>query len=139
MGKAPTADVLYPINLLGYYGRLPTPPERPKMININGRDIETDAEGYLASLDDWNEDVATCLAERDQLALGDEHWQVLRWIRDYYAEYGTAPNLRVMSKLIGDSLGERFADKKYLFDLFPYGPAKQAARYAGMPKPTGCV
>jgi len=64
---------------------------------------------------------------------------VVRWIRDYYAENGTAPNLRVMSKLIGDSLGEQFGDKKYLFDLFPYGPAKQAARYAGMPKPTGCV
>ena len=44
-----------------------------------------------------------------------------------------------MSKLIGGSLGEQFGDKKYLFDLFPYGPAKQAGRYAGMPKPTGCV
>jgi TusE/DsrC/DsvC family sulfur relay protein len=79
------------------------------------------------------------LAERDELKLGDEHWQVLRWIRDYYAENGTAPNLRVMSKMIGGDLGEQFSDKKYLFDLFPYGPAKQAARYAGMPKPTGCV
>ena len=109
------------------------------MINVNGREIETDAEGYLASLDDWSEDVAKVLAERDELALGDEHWQVVRWIREYYAENGTAPNLRVMSKLIGGSLGEQFGDKKYLFDLFPYGPAKQAARYAGMPKPTGCV
>lgn len=109
------------------------------MINVNGRDIETDAEGYLQTLDDWSEDVATFLAERDELHLGDEHWQVLRWIRDYYAEYGTAPNLRVMSKMIGGDLGEQFSDKKYLFDLFPYGPAKQAARYAGMPKPTGCV
>ena len=49
------------------------------MINVNGREIETDAEGYLASLDDWSEDVAQCLAERDQLALADEHWQVVRW------------------------------------------------------------
>lgn len=109
------------------------------MINVNGREIETDAEGYLQTLDDWSEDVATYLAERDELNLGDEHWQVLRWIREYYAEYGTAPNLRIMAKTIGDSLGDQFADKKYLFDLFPYGPAKQAARYAGMPKPTGCV
>ncbi|MBI5901096.1 MAG: TusE/DsrC/DsvC family sulfur relay protein [Rhodocyclales bacterium] len=109
------------------------------MINVNGREIETDAEGYLQTLDDWSEDVASFLAERDELKLGDEHWQVLRWIRDYYSEYGTAPNLRVMSKMIGGDLGEQFSDKKYLFDLFPYGPAKQAARYAGMPKPTGCV
>ena len=126
-----------PTKLLKYYP--PTPKREKKMINVNGREIETDAEGYLASLDDWSEDVAQCLAERDQLALADEHWQVVRWIRDYYAENGTAPNLRVMSKLIGGSLGEQFGDKKYLFDLFPYGPAKQAARYAGMPKPTGCV
>lgn len=109
------------------------------MINVNGREIETDAEDYLQTLDDWSEDVASFLAERDELKLGDEHWQVLRWIRDYYSEYGTAPNLRVMSKMIGGDLGEQFSDKKYLFDLFPYGPAKQAARYAGMPKPTGCV
>lgn len=127
-----------PTKLLKYYPQ-PFWTERQKMINVNGREIETDAEGYLASLDDWSEDVAQCLAERDQLALADEHWQVVRWIREYYAENGTAPNLRVMSKLIGGALGEQFGDKKYLFDLFPYGPAKQAARYAGMPKPTGCV
>jgi len=109
------------------------------MININGKDIATDAEGYLANLEDWSEEVAETLSRQDDLQLTDRHWQVVRWIRDYYQENGTAPNLRVMQKKIGDDLGEEFADKKYLFDLFPYGPAKQAARYAGMPKPTGCV
>ena len=109
------------------------------MININGKDIETDAEGYLANLDDWSEDVANVLSAQDELQLGDRHWLVIRWIRDYYGENSTAPNLRVMTKQIGKDLGDEFADKKYLFDLFPYGPAKQAARYAGMPKPTGCV
>jgi tRNA 2-thiouridine synthesizing protein E len=109
------------------------------MINVNGREIETDAEGYLANLSDWSEEVAEFLARQDGLELNEKRWQVIRWIRDYYAENGTAPNLRVMTKLIGDALGEEFADKKFLFELFPYGPAKQAARYAGMPKPTGCV
>jgi tRNA 2-thiouridine synthesizing protein E len=109
------------------------------MINVNGKEIETDAEGFLANLDDWSEEVANVLSAQDQLALGDKHWQVINWIRDYYAENSTAPNLRVMTKHIGNDLGDEFSDKKYLFDLFPYGPAKQAARYAGMPKPTGCV
>jgi TusE/DsrC/DsvC family sulfur relay protein len=109
------------------------------MINVNGREIETDAEGYLANLSDWSEEVAEFLARQDGLELNEKRWQVIRWIRDYYAENGTAPNLRVMTKLISDALGEEFADKKFLFELFPYGPAKQAARYAGMPKPTGCV
>lgn len=109
------------------------------MINVNGRDIETDAQGYLANLDDWSEDVANYLSSQDQLALEEKHWQVINWIRDYYAETGTSPNLRLITKLLPNDLGEEYADKKYLFDLFPYGPAKQACRYAGMPKPTGCV
>lgn len=109
------------------------------MININGKEIATDAEGYLANLDEWSEDVAQVLSHQDELELTERHWQVLNWIRNYYQENGTAPNLRVMQKLIGGDLGTEFGDKKYLFDLFPYGPAKQAARYAGMPKPTGCV
>lgn len=109
------------------------------MIEVNGRQVETDAEGFLANLEDWSEDVAVVLSQQDQLELGDKHWLVINWIRNYYAEYGTAPNLRVMTKSIGNDLGEEYSEKKYLFDLFPYGPAKQAARYAGMPKPTGCV
>jgi tRNA 2-thiouridine synthesizing protein E len=109
------------------------------MIVINGKEIPTDAEGYLASLDDWSEDVARHLAEKDRLALTDEHWKILTVIREYYAEYGTAPNLRILQKVLKEQLGDGAADKKYLFTLFPYGPAKQGARYAGMPKPTGCV
>ncbi len=109
------------------------------MININGREIETDAEGYLANLEDWSEEVAEYLSKQDDLELTDRHWQLVNWIRNYYQEYGTAPNLRVMTKNIGGDLGDEWSDKKFLFDLFPYGPAKQAARYAGMPKPTGCV
>ena len=109
------------------------------MIEVNGKQIETDAEGFLANLDDWSEEVAVALSQQDSLELDENRWQVINWIRSYYAENGTAPNLRMMTKTIGNDLGEAYADKKYLFDLFPYGPAKQAARYAGMPKPTGCV
>jgi len=109
------------------------------MIEVNGKQIETDAEGFLANLEDWSEEVAVALSQQDQLELGDKHWLVINWIRNYYAEYGTSPNLRAITKTIGNDLGDEYSDKKYLFDLFPYGPAKQAGRYAGMPKPTGCV
>ncbi|HMM54413.1 MAG TPA: TusE/DsrC/DsvC family sulfur relay protein [Candidatus Desulfobacillus sp.] len=109
------------------------------MIVINDREIETDAEGYLASLDDWSEELASHLAQQDNLQLGEDHWTLINWIRAYYQENGTAPNLRVMMKLLKGDLGEEWADKNRLFELFPYGPAKQGARYAGMPKPTGCV
>jgi tRNA 2-thiouridine synthesizing protein E len=109
------------------------------MIVINDKEIGTDAEGYLADLDDWSEELAVLLSERDNLQLTERHWEIIQFIRGYYQEYRTAPNLRVLQKLLKEEFGEEKADKKYLFDLFPYGPAKQAARYAGMPKPTGCV
>lgn len=109
------------------------------MIVINGKEIGTDAEGYLANLEDWSEEIAQYLSEQDNLDLTDQHWEIINFMRSYYAENGTAPNLRVLQKLLKEELGEEKSDKKYLFDLFPYGPAKQAARYAGMPKPTGCV
>ena len=109
------------------------------MILINGREIGTDAEGYLADLNDWSEELAGFLAERDNFNLEEAHWEIIRFMRNYFAEHGMAPNLRILTKLLKAELGEEKADKKYLFDLFPYGPAKQAARYAGMPKPTGCV
>ncbi len=109
------------------------------MIVINGKEIGTDAEGYLADLDDWSEDLAIFLSERDDLHLTESHWEIINFIRRYYQENRTAPNLRILQKLLKEEFGDEKADKKYLFDLFPYGPAKQAARYAGMPKPTGCV
>jgi len=56
------------------------------MINVNGKEIETDAEGFLANLEDWSEDVAVVLSQQVQLALGDKHWQVIHWIRGYYEE-----------------------------------------------------
>lgn len=109
------------------------------MIVINGKEIGTDPEGYLANLEDWSEEIASYLSEQDNLQLTDSHWEIINFMRGYYQENGTAPNLRILQKLLKTELGEEKSDKKYLFDLFPYGPAKQAARYAGMPKPTGCV
>jgi tRNA 2-thiouridine synthesizing protein E len=109
------------------------------MIVINGKEIGTDPEGYLANLEDWSEEIANFLSEQDNLHLTDSHWEIINFMRNYYQENGTAPNLRILQKLLKTELGEDKSDKKYLFDLFPYGPAKQAARYAGMPKPTGCV
>ncbi len=109
------------------------------MIVVQGKEIETDNEGYLANLEDWSEEVASYLAQKDNLTLNEEHWKILNLIREYFQEYGTAPNLRILQKVLKQDFGDDLADKKYLFTLFPYGPAKQGARYAGMPKPTGCV
>jgi len=108
-------------------------------LEINGKTVETDAEGYLVNLDEWSEELAVTLAKTDDLALEDKHWKIINYMRTVFAETGTAPNLRFLMKGLKEEFGAEWGDKKFLFDLFPFGPAKQAGRYAGTPKPTGCV
>ena len=110
-----------------------------KTVLVAGKLIETDEDGYLEKLDDWNEQVATIMARADSLELTPAHWEVIHFLRDYYNEYQIAPAVRVLTKAIGKKLGADKGNSKYLYELFPYGPAKQACRYAGLPKPTGCV
>tara|TARA_B100001971_G_C17800027_1_gene338888 strand:- start:164 stop:496 length:333 start_codon:yes stop_codon:yes gene_type:complete len=106
---------------------------------INGREYETDEEGYLANLSDWSAEVAARMATDDDCDLTDPHWEVINFLRDYYEEYQIAPSVRVLTKAIGKRLGKDKGNSRYLYELFPYGPAKQACKYAGLPKPTGCV
>ena len=106
---------------------------------VGGKSFETDEEGYLANLNDWNPDLANAMAEVDGAALDENHWEVINFLREYYEEYQIAPAVRVLTKAIGKKLGKDKGNSKYLYELFPYGPAKQACKYAGLPKPTGCV
>ena len=108
-------------------------------IEAGGKMYETDEEGYLADLNDWNPDLATAMAKADGADLDENHWEVINFLREYYEEYQIAPAVRVLTKAIGKKLGPEKGNSKYLYELFPYGPAKQACKYAGLPKPTGCV
>ena len=108
-------------------------------IEVNGQSIETDEEGYLVDRTAWNEDVAKEMARLESCDLGESHWEVINFLRQYYDEYQIAPAVRVLTKAIGKKLGADKGNSKYLYELFPYGPAKQACKYAGLPKPTGCV
>jgi dissimilatory sulfite reductase related protein len=108
-------------------------------IEVNGTSYETDEEGYLVNLGEWNKDLGAALAATDDTELTDAHWEVINFLREYYEEYQIAPAVRVLTKAIGKRLGKDKGNSKYLYELFPYGPAKQACKYAGLPKPTGCV
>ncbi len=108
-------------------------------IEINGKSLETDEEGYLVNLSDWTEDTAQFLAQQENVELGPNHWEVINFLREYYTEYQIAPAVRVLTKAIGKKLGPDKGNSQYLYELFPYGPAKQACKIAGLPKPTGCV
>ncbi len=108
-------------------------------IELNGKSYETDEEGYLLNLAEWNEEVAGYLAQQEGVNMTEQHWEVINFLRDYYNEFQIAPAVRVLTKAIGKKLGPEKGNSQYLYELFPYGPAKQACKIAGLPKPTGCV
>ncbi len=108
-------------------------------MDIAGKNIEVDEDGYLTNLDDWNLEVANALAASEGVEMSDSHWEVVNFLREYYQEYKIAPMIRILTKEIGKKLGKEKGNTKYLYELFPGGPAKQACKIGGLPKPTGCV
>jgi len=100
---------------------------------------EVDEEGFLVNLGDWTKEICETMASDDDIVLTDEHWDVLNFLRNYYEEYQVAPAVRVLTKQIKKQFGKEKGNSKYLYSLFPYGPGKQGCRFAGLPKPTGCI
>ena len=95
--------------------------------------IEVDEDGFMQEPDQWNEEVAAALATTEGVdELTEEHWKVMKYLRDYYLEFGVAPMIRKLCKETGFPL-------KRIYELFPSGPAKGAWKLAGLAKPTGCV
>jgi TusE/DsrC/DsvC family sulfur relay protein len=109
------------------------------MVDVAGKSFEVDEEGYLVNLADWDEEVAKYLAAEEKVDMTDSHWEVINFLREYYGEYQIAPAIRVLTKAVAKKLGPDKGNNKYLYELFPYGPAKQACKIAGLPKPTGCI
>lgn len=100
---------------------------------------DVDANGYLLDAAAWREEFAIACAERDGIVLSADHWQVIRFLRDYFAQFGVAPPMRVLVKALAARLGQEVANSRRLYQLFPDGPAKQACRYAGLPRPISCI
>ncbi|MBI4847376.1 MAG: TusE/DsrC/DsvC family sulfur relay protein [Nitrospirae bacterium] len=108
-------------------------------LEVEGKSYEVDEEGYLMDWQNWNEAIAAAMAKQDGLELSQSHWEVIKFLREYFEKYQIAPMIKILTKEIGKVLGPEKGNTKYLYELYPAGPAKQACRYAGLPKPTGCV
>ena len=103
-------------------------------ISAGGTRVLIDEEGYLIDPADWSEPVAEVLARSEGLALGDEHWQVIRFMRGFFDEHQVAPDARFTIRHLADQgLGAKARAR--LFELFPYGYVKQACKVAGMRRP----
>ena len=109
------------------------------MLNVNNTIIETDPLGYLLDVNQWNQDVALAIAEKENLQLTEAHWEVIHFVRDFYKEYKASPAIRMLVKAMAQKLGEDKGNSRYLQRLFPDGPAKQATKLAGLPKPAKCL
>jgi TusE/DsrC/DsvC family sulfur relay protein len=101
---------------------------------VNDEELETDEQGYLLE-PDYRDEVVPVIAQAEGLTLSEDHWKVVRYLRDEYREHGHTPNFRNMLKGLAEVLPG--CDSKSLYDLFPVGPAKQAAKVAGLPQPLG--
>ena len=100
---------------------------------ISGIDVDVNDEGFFVDPQQWTEDMAVELARQEGIDdLTDKHWQVINFMRKEYFEKGTGPTVRVLGKTSGVTVKE-------LYQLFPKGPAKMAAKIAGIPKPRGCI
>jgi tRNA 2-thiouridine synthesizing protein E len=103
------------------------------MTMIADAPVDVDAEGFMTDPSQWNETIAAAIARDSGIAeLSDRHWLVVRFMRERYLETGMAPSIRSLGKESGVSVKE-------LYQLFPKGPAKLAARIGGIPKPKGCI
>jgi TusE/DsrC/DsvC family sulfur relay protein len=102
-------------------------------VKLNELEIEVDEDGFIQEPDKWSEAVAAAIAATEDVgSLTEDHWKVIHYLRNYYQQFGIAPMVRKLCKETGFQL-------KYIYELFPSGPAKGACKIAGLPKPTGCV
>jgi len=107
-------------------------------MDVNGKSILCDGEGYLLDLEAWCEDYVRASAKREQLDLHDEHWQVIYFIRDFHDKHGVQAPVRDMIKHFKKTWGQEKGNSLYLHQIFPKGgPQKQGNRLAGVRKPKG--
>lgn len=109
------------------------------VIKLDEKDIQLDNHGYLKDYTQWTKELALLLAQADQTILTQSHWEVINFVRAFYITYNTSPAIRALTKAMKAEFGEEKASSRYLYKLFPEGPAKQATKYAGLPKPARCI
>lgn len=106
------------------------------VIDVEGRMVRIDADGYLVDPGDWSRAVTELMAEQDGLELGDDHWLLIDFLHRFYAEYHVAPEMPVLARNLCKDQQDCRWTRRYIKELFPEG-AKTACRYAGLPAPVG--
>lgn len=106
---------------------------------FNNHEYQTDSQGYLLDSTQWTAPLAIYIASLESIEMGVEHWQVVNFVREFYLEYNTSPAIRALVKAMQIKFPEQDVSSRSLYRLFPKGPAKQATKIAGLPKPARCI
>lgn len=101
--------------------------------------IAVDKAGYLLNVEDWTPELAVHIAELENIEMDENRWEVVNFVRDFYLEFNTSPAIRSLVKAMAKKFGPDKGNSRYLHRLFPKGPAKQATKIAGLPKPAKCL
>jgi tRNA 2-thiouridine synthesizing protein E len=110
-----------------------------KFVEFAGRLIPLDEDGHLVNAEDWSEGLAFQFALRDGMELTDDHWQVIRFVREYHLRFRNIPMPRLLVKGLNRAPGREQFTIKALYALFPDTPMRRSCRYAGIPQPAGCT
>jgi tRNA 2-thiouridine synthesizing protein E len=108
-------------------------------LEVDGLSLALDKNGYLQDMQRWTPAVATVIANKEDMALTDDHWEVIYFVREFYETYDTSPAIRALVKAMQLKFGPEKGNSRYLHRLFPDGPAKLATKLAGLPKPAKCL
>lgn len=104
-------------------------------INVDGREVPTTDTGFLENVEDWSRDVASVIAQEEQIDLSERHWDLIEFLREEYINNGgNQPNTRNLVKAMAKTWGDKSVNAKTLYDLFPGDPSKQGGRIAGLPE-----
>ena len=109
-----------------------------KTVMVNNKEIQTCGEGYIVNRDEWTEGFVVAQAEVEGLELTEEHWDVVRFLRDFYELHGAQAEVRKMVKHFKNEWDEERGNSRYLHRIFPRGgPQKQGNRLAGLLRTKG--
>jgi TusE/DsrC/DsvC family sulfur relay protein len=109
------------------------------VIMVKGKTLKVNGDGFLENAEEWDPHVGTYIAAVEGIEMTEHHWAVVNFLRDYYKQYKIAPGVGLLVKEMGNKLGSEKNKIKYLYTLYPCGPAKQACKIAGLPDSTGCI
>ena len=113
--------------------------KRAKIAHMNKEHFTLDKHGYLADINAWNEAIAAEFARDENITLTEAHWQVVKFLREFYLTYNLFPAVRILIKELQKQYGMQAINSAQLQTLFPKSPIRQAARIAGLPRPVRCI